>query len=116
GVYTTEQVMADEDHLISRVTATGAPTLAGHPEHVDVLEEWRTDDWHPLSPDQMRASKHVLSSDAGISAIIGPAGTGKSTTMGAITDTWHSVHGEIGRASCRGGMSTTAGQHSVIWQ
>lgn len=94
GVYTTEQVMADEDHVISRVTATGAPTLAGHPEHVDVLEQWRTDDGHPLSDDQMRASKHVLSSDAGISAIIGPAGTGKSTTMGAITDTWHSVHGE----------------------
>ncbi|AZT96595.1 hypothetical protein CXR27_05940 [Brevibacterium aurantiacum] len=94
GVYTTEQVMTDEDHLISRVTATGAPTLSGHPDHVEVLENWRTDDGHPLSPDQMDASKHVLSSDAGISAIIGPAGTGKSTTMGAITDTWHSVHGD----------------------
>lgn len=93
GVYTTEAVMSDEDHLISRVTATGAPTLAGHPEHLGVLEQWRTDDGHPLSADQMRASKHVLSSEAGLSAIIGPAGTGKSTTMGAITDTWHSVYG-----------------------
>lgn len=93
GVYTTEQVMTDEEHLISRVTATGAPTLSGHPDHVEVLENWRTDDGHGLSADQMDASKHVLSSDAGISAIIGPAGTGKSTTMGAITDTWHSVHG-----------------------
>ncbi|QUL78029.1 MobF family relaxase [Brevibacterium sp. SMBL_HHYL_HB1] len=94
GVYTTEQVMTDEEHLISRVTATGAPTLSGHPDHATVLENWRTDDGHALSPDQMEASKHVLSSDAGISAIIGPAGTGKSTTMGAITDTWHSVHGD----------------------
>lgn len=94
GVYTTEQVMTDEEHLISRVTATGAPTLSGHPDHVEVLENWRTADGHALSPDQMDASKHVLSSDAGISAIIGPAGTGKSTTMGAITDTWHSVHGD----------------------
>lgn len=94
GVHTTDQVMSDEDHLISRVTATGAPSLTDHPEHVDVLENWRTDDGHSLSPDQLEASKHVLSSDAGISAIIGPAGTGKSTTMGAITDTWHSVHGE----------------------
>lgn len=94
GTYTTQQVMTDEEHLISRVTATGAPTLSGRPDHVEVLEDWRTDDGHALSPDQMDASKHVLSSDAGISAIIGPAGTGKSTTMGAITDTWHSVHGD----------------------
>ncbi|WP_231445984.1 MobF family relaxase [Brevibacterium zhoupengii] len=93
GIYTTEQVMTDEEHLINRVTATGAPSLTGHPDHEEVLENWRTDDGHALSPDQMEASKHVLSSDAGISAIIGPAGTGKSTTMGAITDTWHSVHG-----------------------
>ncbi|MGZ1491254.1 MobF family relaxase [Brevibacterium sediminis] len=93
GIYTTEQVMTDEEHLISRVTATGAPSLTGHPDHVEVLKNWRTDDGHALSPDQMEASKHVLSSDAGISAIIGPAGTGKSTTMGAITDTWHSVYG-----------------------
>lgn len=94
GIYTTEDVLSDEEHLISRVTATGAPSLSGPPDHVEVLDNWRTDDGHPLSPDQMEASRHVLSSDAGISAIIGPAGTGKSTTMGAITDTWHSVHGD----------------------
>lgn len=93
GVYTTEAVMTDEDHLISRVTETGAPNLSSHPEHVRTLENWRTADGHALSPDQLAAAKDVLASEAGISAVIGPAGTGKSTTMGAMSATWHSVHG-----------------------
>lgn len=93
AVYTTEAVMTDEAHLISRVTASGAPSLIDVPNHRQLLEQWRTTDGHSLSSDQLTAADHVLTSDAGISAIIGPAGTGKSTTMGAITDTWHSVHG-----------------------
>lgn len=93
GRWTTQQVMADEDYLMSRVRATDAPTLATDTLSGQVAAV-TTASGHPLSADQARATEHVLSSPAALDAIIGPAGTGKTTTMAAVAAVWAAQHGE----------------------
>lgn len=91
GVYTTQTVMDDEAYLIERTTSTGSRGLS--PESAtSTLTAWRSRKGHPLSDDQLAASVHALSTESGISAIIGPAGTGKTTTMAAISETWQREH------------------------
>lgn len=92
GLWTTQQVVDDETFLMGRVRSYDAPvidpdTLAGQ------VAEVTTKDGHHLSADQARATEHVLSSPAGVDAIIGPAGTGKTTTMAAVAELWSSQHG-----------------------
>lgn len=94
GVYTTHQVMDEENFLIERASSTDAPSLVDDPDLADRLDQWRSDSGFPLSADQRQASAEVLESSAGVSAIIGPAGTGKTTTMSAITDAWQHSRGE----------------------
>ena len=91
GVFTTQAVMDDEAHLIARAEASHGPHLTG--DAVRALSAWRSEKGYGLSPDQLHAAKHTLSSPRGLNAIIGPAGTGKTTTMAAITDAWQSEHG-----------------------
>lgn len=93
GVYTTRQIMEEEVYLISRAEADGAPTVKNRAQLDATLGTWRSADGHRLSEDQLTASREVLTSSAGISAIIGPAGTGKTTTMSAITDAWQQRYG-----------------------
>nr|WP_232532685.1 MobF family relaxase [Nesterenkonia alkaliphila] len=94
GVYTTQDVLDQESYLIDRVEAEDAPNLGDVEDLQDQLARWRSDSGYPLSEDQYQAAHQVLSSQAGISAIIGPAGTGKTTTMSAITDAWQQKYGQ----------------------
>lgn len=108
AVYTTQTVMDDEDHLISRTHAGEAPCLD---ESADTeLTAWTSGSGFPLGADQLAAARDVLTSSAGISAIIGPAGTGKTTTMSAITDTWHAHYGNTSVI----GMAPSAVAASVL--
>lgn len=93
GVYTTAAIIEEEEFLISQAESQTAPCVAEEQAQT-VLGQWRSDEGYPLSEDQFAASRDVLTSQAGLSAIIGPAGTGKTTTMAAITDTWQAAHGE----------------------
>lgn len=93
GVFTTRQRLDDEEYLLSRRAATDAPRLDPEPlaERVAHVE---TKDGHNLSSDQAEASRQALSSTAGIEAIIGPAGSGKTTTMAAVSQLWSEDYGE----------------------
>ncbi|MGP7961320.1 ATP-dependent DNA helicase [Sanguibacter sp. A247] len=46
-----------------------------------------------LAEDQERVARAVLADPAGLSAIVGPAGTGKTTTMRAVRSAWEAIHG-----------------------
>lgn len=94
GVFTTRQIMDEEAYLIARTQVESAPAVADAKQVETSLVSWRSPEGHRLSEDQHRASSEVLSSHAGISAVIGPAGTGKTTTMSAITDAWQTAHGQ----------------------
>ncbi|MGP5030729.1 MobF family relaxase [Glutamicibacter arilaitensis] len=92
GVYTTTQVMADEEFLMGRTTE--AATKIDADTLPDKVAQLRTADGHELSSDQAAATIKVLSSGNALDAIIGPAGTGKTTTMKAIRDLWTEQHGD----------------------
>ncbi|WP_431711458.1 MobF family relaxase [Glutamicibacter uratoxydans] len=91
GLYTTHQVIDDENFLMSRTdTDTAALSTA---EIGDKLGYLRTKDGYALSADQQAAATQVLTSGRALEAIIGPAGTGKTTTMKAIRDLWAAKYG-----------------------
>lgn len=93
GVFTTRQRLDDEEYLLSRRAADDGPRL--DPSTLtERISEVRTKDGHTLSSDQATASHAVLASTAGIEAIIGPAGSGKTTTMAAVSQLWSQDHGE----------------------
>ncbi|GAB2714190.1 MobF family relaxase [Arthrobacter bambusae] len=90
--FTTTRILEDEAFLIGRTTAA-APALDPQKTR-EALAEVRTREGHPLSPDQASAAETVLTSGKAIDAIIGPAGTGKTTTMKAAKDLWENTHGK----------------------
>ncbi len=48
-----------------------------------------------LSPDQHEAAKAVLLSLRSLDVLVGPAGTGKTTTLKALTDAWQQLRGGV---------------------
>lgn len=90
--FTTAQIIDDEAFLISRTAAPVVALPSG--DTAEVLHRTRTREGLPLSPDQAAAAATVLSSGRAIDAIIGPAGTGKTTTMRAIRQLWEAAHGK----------------------
>ncbi len=63
-----------------------------------------------LAEDQAHAARTVLADPAGLSAIVGPAGTGKTTTMRAVRAAWEQVYG----AGSVVGMTTSAQAAAVL--
>ncbi|WMY80074.1 MobF family relaxase [Citricoccus sp. I39-566] len=93
GLWTTRQVLDDEAYLMARATTAAGPRL--DPDTITArVGQVTTTSGHPLSADQARATAAVLSSPRAVSAIIGPAGTGKTTTMAAVAHLWTDAHGE----------------------
>lgn len=92
GIYTTTQIISDEQFLMDR-TQPGHLSGLDHDWLTERVESLTTKDGHPLGADQAAAVRKVLESTAGIDAVIGPAGTGKTTTMSAVSDLWEEAHG-----------------------
>ena len=92
--FTTGEVFNDEQFLINRA-ATAGPALAGSRAAKGVAAAAAvTREGHRLSDDQARAAETVLASGKSLDAVIGPAGTGKTTTMKAIRDVWEREYGK----------------------
>ncbi|MGW9550892.1 MobF family relaxase [Citricoccus zhacaiensis] len=93
GLWTSRQVIDDEAYLIGRATEATGPHL--DPDtFTERVAEVTTAAGQPLSDDQAQATAAVLSSPKALQAIIGPAGTGKTTTMAAVAHLWSDTHGE----------------------
>jgi conjugative relaxase-like TrwC/TraI family protein len=93
GLWTTRQVIDDEAYLITRATTAAGPHLDAD-TITEQVAKVTTSAGHPLSADQARATAAVLSSPRAVQGLIGPAGTGKTTTMAAVARLWSEVHGE----------------------
>lgn len=92
GVWTTQEMLDSESYLLERYEAQGAPAVDAETAHQTVAQK-RTGSGHQLSSDQVNAATSVVSSGRSVDAVIGPAGTGKTTTMRAVSDVWEDHHG-----------------------
>lgn len=57
------------------------------------MRAWLAEHGGDLSPDKHAAVTGLATSDAAVAVLIGPAGTGKSTAVGAFADAWSDLTG-----------------------
>lgn len=91
-LYTDESTLAFEDEVMAAKNDDGAPVVP-----VDLafqaLISFRNNEGSPLHDDQLTAASDVLLSSSRLDAIVGPAGTGKTTTLGAVKAAWEAAYG-----------------------
>lgn len=109
GRYATTQMMADEEFLIARATAEGPSADSWHSPK-DANDLVVSSGGRSLSDDQLKATMQVLASGRSLESVIGPAGTGKTTTMKAIRTLWEE---DKGRGSVVG-LAPSAAAASVL--
>lgn len=92
-LYTDASTLANEQFIMDVRHDAGGPAV-----HVagasDQLFRYRHRAGYRLAPDQLASAEYVLSSGNRLDAIVGPAGSGKTTTMAAIKAVWEHAHGE----------------------
>jgi conjugative relaxase-like TrwC/TraI family protein len=91
-VYTTRAVLDAEARLVEAGRTVGGPVMA-----LDVLSEVADADLagraNRLSLDQAVAVETIATSGRVLDVLVGPAGTGKSTTMAGLRAAWEAEHG-----------------------
>ncbi len=104
--YSHHTILDAEAHLHALATETTTPA-ALTPEAADTALAPATsgDGTHPpLAADQLAAARAVVTEPAMLSAVVGAAGTGKTTTMAAVRTAWEAQHG----AGSVTGLATSA--------
>ncbi|MBP2266388.1 conjugative relaxase-like TrwC/TraI family protein [Pseudarthrobacter sp. PvP004] len=91
-LYTDESTLAFEDQILAAKNDDGGPAL---PVEVafGTLTSYRNGEGSPLHNDQLTAASDVLLGSSRLDAIVGPAGTGKTTTLGAVKAAWEATYG-----------------------
>ncbi|WP_426007216.1 MobF family relaxase [Paenarthrobacter sp. NyZ202] len=91
-LYTDDATLIFEDEVLAAANDDGAPAVAVDLT-IEALESYLNKDGFELAQDQRTAASQVLMSAHRLDAIVGPAGTGKTTTLGAIKSAWESTFG-----------------------
>lgn len=89
-VYSSEQVLAAEDRLLAAAETRTAP---GVPLRYVEDAARGTRHRHALTVDQEQAIAQIAVSNRVLDVLVGPAGTGKTTTMSALRSAWEHQHG-----------------------
>lgn len=96
AVYTSRRVLDAEARLQHAATSdlstaeSGALPRAELHEH---LAAHAANSGRPLAPDQVAAVEHLACSPHRLTAVVGPAGTGKTTSLRALSSAWTTKHG-----------------------
>lgn len=91
-LYTDASTLASEDVIMTARKDDGGPAV--RPEIImESLDSGRPLQVSRLHSDQRAAVAHVILSGNRLDAIVGPAGTGKTTTLGAVKAVWEAEHG-----------------------
>ena len=90
-VYSSEQVLAAEDRLLTASSTRTAPTVPLG--WIEQAAQTKNRDGHTLSPDQEQAIAKIGVSGRALDVLVGPAGTGKTTTMLALRRAWERRYG-----------------------
>src|SRR5450759_3585179 len=91
-VYTTQALLEAEARLLDAGRCTQSPRV-GIRTVADVAEENLPGRAHGLSADQGLAVEQIATSGRVLDVLVGPAGTGKSTTMGGLRAVWERQFG-----------------------
>ncbi|MFF2840537.1 MobF family relaxase [Paenarthrobacter sp. NPDC057981] len=91
-LYTDEATLAFEEEVLAAANDDGGPVVAVEPTF-EPLASYSSEEGMQLADDQRAAASQVLVSSRRLDAIVGPAGTGKTTTLGAIKSAWESTFG-----------------------
>lgn len=115
--YTSTDILNAEQYMADRMSRTIAGAAAYQTGQGDAwLQTWNETaserGGFPLAEDQHKAAAYALEDTHLVSAIIGPAGTGKTTTMKAVADAWQAAHGKdtvLGLATSRKAVAELKG-------
>ncbi len=105
-VYSSEALIAAEARLRERATVFSGPTIAITTLHEDARR--RLPGGGSLGDDQSAALQAIVGSGRIVDVLVGPAGAGKSTVMGALRRAWEAEHG---RGSVIGLAPSSAAAH-----
>ena len=91
-IYTTAALLETESRLLDAGRQVGGPAVATGTVATATSANLpgRT---HPLSLDQAVAVEQIATSGRSLDVLVGPAGTGKSTTMAGLRSVWEAEHG-----------------------
>ncbi|WP_434619734.1 MobF family relaxase [Arthrobacter sp. A5] len=92
-LYTDSNTLANEEFVMNARNDDGGPAVRSA-EAADLLSAYRHTASYRLAADQRAAAETVLTSGNRLDAIVGPAGSGKTTTLAAIRASWECSHGE----------------------
>jgi conjugative relaxase-like TrwC/TraI family protein len=91
-IYTTETLLDAEARLLETAQRSGGPTVTTATV-ARIAEENLPGRDHCLSVDQALAVEKIATSKRWIDVLVGPAGTGKSTTLAGLRAVWEAEHG-----------------------
>ncbi|MCY0903630.1 MobF family relaxase [Arthrobacter sp. H14-L1] len=92
-LYTDIGILADEQLVMDARNDDGGPAIAPDLTDTFLAQNHNGPGRGALAPDQSAAAHEVLSSGRFLDAVVGPAGSGKTTTMAAIRDGWEQAYG-----------------------
>ncbi|OIQ89618.1 multifunctional conjugation protein TraI [mine drainage metagenome] len=106
NLYTTVELLAAEKTLIDATETTGFPYRPARDVHNQTAEQHLG----ALVPDQRAAVEAIITSGHLLDAMVGPAGSGKTTTLAALVSYWQQWVGPvIGLAPSAAAAHTLAG-------
>lgn len=111
AILSSSAMLEAEDRLLALSTDTDAPVVGI--TRVDRATSKPLSDGNELSPDQVAAVTKIALSGRKVDVLVGPAGTGKTTTLQALRRAWEAEHGRgsvIGLAPSAAAAAVLAGE------
>ncbi|HZC72091.1 MAG TPA: MobF family relaxase [Jatrophihabitans sp.] len=91
-IFTTREILDAETRLLDAGRSTHGPGVAAFVV-ADVANCELPGRDHRLAPDQATAVRAIATSGRVLDVLVGPAGTGKTTSLAGLREAWESVHG-----------------------
>lgn len=91
-LYSSADLLAAEDRLLARSRNVAGPRLAL--ATIERIAAQPDAEGRVLGPDQFDALTRIAVSGRTLDVLVGPAGTGKTTALGALRQAWEWKHGE----------------------
>jgi conjugative relaxase-like TrwC/TraI family protein len=114
-IYTTATLLEAEGRLLAAGRQTGGPAIGRGTVATATAASLPGRD-HPLSIDQAVAVEQIATSGCSLDVLVGPAGTGKSTTMAGLRAVWEAEHGSgsvLGLAPSAAAAEVLAGELGI---